>query len=230
VARYPAANGQPAKGVPWGTESKVPSNPPSGGEEPKVVASPAGGILSGPPCVTWDDPRLVQACIQGDERAWICLIGKYRNLVYSIPRKYGASPEDAADIFQAVCLELFHELPRLRSTQSVRSWLTTVAAHQSFHWKRRKAKESKGEVFDETHGPAVAATIAAEVEREQAVREAMNRLPARCRELVRMLFFEQPALPYAAVAERLGIAKGSIGFLRARCLKRLQQSLEELGY
>jgi len=62
------------------------------------------------------------------------------------------------------------------------------------------------------------------------VREAVTRLSARCRELIRMLFFEQPPRPYAQVAETLGLARGSIGFIRSRCLKRLQVHLEELGF
>jgi len=37
-------------------------------------------------------------------------------------------------------------------------------------------------------------------------------------------------LPYSQVAERLGLATGSIGFIRRRCLQRLQQILEESGF
>ena len=89
------------------------------------------------PDVAWSDARLIRACLNGNEQAWSALIQKYRNLIYSIPLKYGASPEDAADIFQAVCLELFSELPRLRKKAAFRSWLITVTAHQSFQWKRK---------------------------------------------------------------------------------------------
>ena len=71
------------------------------------------------PDVTWSDARLIRACLNGNEHAWSALIAKYKNLIYSIPMKYGASPEDAADIFQAVCLELFSELPRLRKPDCV---------------------------------------------------------------------------------------------------------------
>ena len=70
----------------------------------------------GEPNATWNDSRLVRECLAGNDRAWSALIGKYKNLIYSIPLKYGATPEDAADIFQSVCLELFSELPKLRST------------------------------------------------------------------------------------------------------------------
>jgi DNA-directed RNA polymerase specialized sigma24 family protein len=69
-----------------------------------------------------------------------------------------------------------------------------------------------------------------EVEQEQMVRDAIQLLPARCAELVRMLFFEQPPLPYNELAKRLGLATGSIGFIRGRCLNRLQKILVELGF
>ena len=47
--------------------------------------------------------------------------------------------------------------------------------------------------------------------------------------MIRLLFYEQPPLPYVEVARRLGLATGSIGFIRGRCLKRLQKELEEQG-
>jgi hypothetical protein len=45
-----------------------------------------------------------------------------------------------------------------------------------------------------------------------------------------MLFFEQPPRPYNEVAQALGLATGSIGFIRGRCLGRLQKILAELGF
>jgi hypothetical protein len=55
-------------------------------------------------------------------------------------------------------------------------------------------------------------------------------LPARCRRLVEMLFYETPARPYKQVAAELGLAAGSIGFIRGRCLGRLRRELERLGF
>jgi RNA polymerase sigma factor (sigma-70 family) len=180
-----------------------------------------------------DDRQLVMACLAGDEAAWTKLVDKYRNLIFSVPLRYGAGRDDAADVFQAVCVELFHELPRLRNIDSLRPWLMTVAAHQSFHWKqsqrRKQAREVEGIETDDL--PAVLPPeIAAEIEREQLVREAILRLPARCQEMMRLLFWEHPPLTYAEVARRLGLATGSIGFIRGRCLDRLQKALEELGF
>ena len=205
------------------------------GSEPVKSVARLGRVLPGPAAHPGaSDNHLVQTCLRGDENAWAALIEKYKKVIYSIPLKYGGSPEDAADIFQAVCLELFTELPRLRHTESIRSWLMTVTAHQAYHWKRKRQRQGRQHVegLDEEKllDPILPPALAAEVEREQMVREAIARLPPRCQEMVRLLFFEQPPLPYADVARKLGLATGSVGFIRGRCLKRLQQILEELGF
>jgi RNA polymerase sigma factor (sigma-70 family) len=180
------------------------------------------------PDVTWTDARLVRACLNGHDDAWSTLIAKYKNLIYSIPLKYGATPQDAADIFQAVCLELFNELPRLRQPDSLRSWLITVAAHQSFHMARKVRRRAEDELTDldaETLRLDPSADVIAEVEREQRLRDAVAALPPRCQEMIRLLFYHQPPLSYREVAARLGLATGSIGFIRGRCLKRLERAM-----
>ena len=185
------------------------------------------------PDVSWSDPRLIRACLSGNEHAWSALIAKYKHLIYSVPMKYGASPEDAADIFQSVCLELFSELPRLRKPAALRGWLITVAAHQAFHWKRRVRRRAEDELTDleaETIGTDPSRDLIVQVEREQMLREAVAGLPPRCQEMIRLLFYQQPQLSYREVAERLGLATGSIGFIRGRCLKRLQRTLERAGF
>lgn len=181
-----------------------------------------------------EDERLVQGCLQGDQQAWVKLIDKYKRLIYSIPIKYGASPEDASDVFQAVCIEVLHSLPQLKNSQSLRSWLITVTIRQSYRWKKKQANHIELDAME----PEIAESIAsiahsdtvAQLEQEQIVREVVSQLPPRHRELVRLLFFEQPALPYAEVAQRLGLATGSIGFIRGRCLEKLRKALLEYGF
>ena len=182
----------------------------------------------------WDDARLVRACLDGDQEAWTAIIQRYKRLIYSIPMRYGARPEDAADVFQAVCLELFAELPRLRRIESLRAWLITVTAHQAFHWKRRHGRLASREA-DAIEADAVAvAPVAPDVleaaEREQLLRDAIGRLPPRCAELIHLLFFEATPIPYKEVGRRLGLATGSIGFIRGRCLTKLQRALEDEGF
>jgi RNA polymerase sigma factor (sigma-70 family) len=208
-------------------------------EDQEVPAeTPKEEEATGTARVTWSDTRLVRECLNGNEDAWAALIEKYKRLIYSIPIKYGASQDDAADIFQAVCLELFSELQNLRKAESIKSWLITVTSHQAFHWKKRQ-RRSDVELDDTSEDKepieiasteALPPQILEEVQQEQMVREGISRLNARCAQMMRLLFYENPPLPYNEVARRLGLATGSIGFIRGRCLKRLQKILDEMGF
>jgi RNA polymerase sigma factor (sigma-70 family) len=181
----------------------------------------------------WPDTRLVHGCLRGSEEAWFALVDKYKNLIYSIPIKYGFSADDAADIFQAVCLELLSELPKLRKPKALPKWIMQITAHKCFHWKRRQQRVEPSEGDDEKlelSEPPRAEAILREAEAEQGLRQVISELPPRCRELVRMLFFEEPPRPYQEIASTLGIAAGSIGFIRQRCLDRLRKRLLDVGF
>jgi RNA polymerase sigma factor (sigma-70 family) len=193
------------------------------------------GLPRGGPDVTWSDDRLVSACLAGNEQAWSALIDKYKNLIYSIPLKYGATPEDAADVFQSVCVDLLTELPRIRESAALRGWLMTVTANRMFHLKRKQQRRGEQELtpFDQDERAALDAlppAVIEEIEREQMVREAVASLAPRCREMIRLLFYEDPPVPYRDLAQRLGLATGSIGFIRGRCLRRLERALTKAGF
>ena len=181
------------------------------------------------------DAALVRSCLEGDPAAWSAVMSKYKRLIYSIPIKYGAQPDDAADIFQAVCTALIAELPRLRRHEALRPWLIRVTRHKTLQWKLRARRESQWPQAEVAFSELVSADGSGEqlmeqVQREQSVREAIAVLPDRCRELVRLLFYEQPPIPYDEVARRLGLATGSIGFIRGRCLKKLRANLKASGF
>ena len=183
------------------------------------------------PATVMEDQELVRGCLLGDQPSWERLIRKYKGLIHSITFKYRATPEDAADIFQSVCVELFNSMPRLRNAGALRSWLITVTVHQSLHWKRKKGNALELDAMEpETvEEMAVAPEIVAAFEQEQYMREAMRQLPPLCAELLRMLFLEQPPASYAEAAQRLGLAEGSIGFIRGRALQKLRRILVEKG-
>ena len=181
----------------------------------------------------WPDPRLVRECLKGNEEAWSALVDKYKNLIFSIPIKYGFSPDDATDIFQSVCLELLSQLPNLRNPQALPKWIMQVTAHKCFHGKRQQQRTEVVDPTDpkfEQSTPSRAESILREAEDEQSLRQAVTALPPRCQQLIHMLFFEEPARPYQEVARTLGIAAGSIGFIRQRCLERLRKDLTDAGF
>jgi RNA polymerase sigma factor (sigma-70 family) len=187
------------------------------------------------PELSWPDARLVRECLRGNEDAWAALLQKYKNLIFSIPIRQGIPREDAADVFQRVCLLLLAELPQLRQAQALPMWLIRVTSHECFRW-RRQERPSAGRDAERAETALLRdqqplpEELLAQVKEEQTLREAVRRLPPRCRQLIDMLFFETPARPYQEIARHLGLATGSIGFIRGRCLTRLRRELEKKGF
>src|SRR6202158_6462589 len=183
---------------------------------------------------SWDDTRLVKECLGRNEEAWSLLIDKYKALIYSIPVKYGLPPQEAADVFQATCAELLLRLPDLREPRALPKWLMQVAHHESYRWKRQSqrtvSRDDSETDLPEPATPAIAESLVQQTQEEQMLREAMAMLKPQCRRLVELLFFETPSRPYTEVAAELGLAGASMGFTRQKCLERLREQLEELGF
>ena len=181
----------------------------------------------------WDDGRLVKECVSGNEEAWSLLIEKYKALIFSIPVKYGLPPHEAADVFQSTCMELLTRLPQLREPRALPKWLMQVAHHQCYRWKRQQRRVVSRDAEPDLpvpETPAIAESLVQQTQEEQMLREAMAFLTPQCRRLVELLFFEVPPRPYSDVAAELGLAVGSIGFTRQKCIERLRRHLDELGF
>lgn len=181
----------------------------------------------------WDDTRLVKECLAGNEEAWSLLIDKYKALIYSIPVKYGLPPQEAADVFQSTCMELLERLPEVREPRALPKWLIQVTHHQCYRVKRQQqrlvSRDAEPKLPD-PETPAIAESLVQRTQEEQMLREAMGSLTPQCRRLVELLFFETPPRPYTEVAAELGLALGSIGFTRQKCIERLRRNLDELGF
>ena len=181
-----------------------------------------------------NDEQLVKECLEGNEEAWAALIDKYKNLIYSIPLRYGVPREGANEIFQQVCLGLLVELPRLRDPRSLGGWLIKVTSRKSFEWSRRERLQGKvqSEALEKDVDVSSASPdqLLLQIERERILHEALFEITPRCRKLIHMLFYESPSVAYADVARSLSLATGSIGFIRMRCLKQLRARLQEKGF
>ena len=184
----------------------------------------------------YSDSVLCAECLAGSEDAWAALLARYQNLIYSIPLKFHLNEDEAAEIFQAVALDLFTGLEKLREREKLKSWLISVARHRCIRYKEKRKieplsweelEQDAAEVPDERQH---AEGLLVELDEESAVRDAVAGLPARCRDLIRWLFYSEEPPSYESVAGRLGVAKNSIGFIRDRCLQKLRRNLEEQGF
>lgn len=178
------------------------------------------------------DEVLVRECLLGNEEAWSSLIDKYKNLIFSIPVRYGLSADEASDIFQSVCFSLLRDLTSVREPRALAAWLIKTTARKCIRWKRDKQAFADTHIDDEAAVDAgsLPEIFVQNLEREQMLREAISEMQPGCARLIELLFFTNPPLPYDEVAHALGFAKGSIGATRMRCLERLRRALKKKGF
>ena len=177
-----------------------------------------------------NDPRVVALVTRasgGDQDAWNELVGRYGALVYTICTRYRLSNHDIEDVGQNVWLLLVEQLGKLREPAALPGWLATTTARECL---RVVTAASKTERLSTTLDDSVLfvddTVIDEEIlvaERNAALRVAFAELPPRCRRLLSMLVSDPPH-SYAEIHGELGIAVGSIGPQRARCLERLRRS------
>jgi RNA polymerase sigma factor (sigma-70 family) len=188
--------------------------------------------LSTEPQPAWPhatDSQLIDACLAGHETAWAVLIERYSRLIYTIPLRFGFSKVIADEIFQETCLILLEGLETLQDRQRISSWLMTVTRRACIQRMRQPPPTVASPLPDEVK--EVDSTIEEDLlrlEQRHLVQQALANLSTRDQQLLRALFFEEPRPPYEEIAQTLGVSVGSIGPLRARSLKRLQQEIIRL--
>jgi RNA polymerase sigma factor (sigma-70 family) len=171
------------------------------------------------------DFDLIQACRRGDERAWDRLLDRYERLVHYIALKHGLSGEDAADVSQTTFTILMQSLDKLRDDTRLGAWLATVAKRHTWRvmaGRQREQVHPEDDLAGQDWALGETADPYAAWERVEWLKDGLEQLDRRCRELLRMLYFD-PAKPgYPEIADHFQIALGSVGPTRARCLERLK--------
>lgn len=180
-----------------------------------------------------DEDELLRACRRAEPEAWDALIERYGRLVYATAHRAGARGEAADDVFQSVFQALVQAIDGIRDAQALAAWFITTTKRQAWRLHRTAARGEgaiqepiEAAADDRAHAPEPGELE--EAERRRTVREALAELGPPCDALLRALFGPAPT-PYREVSALLGIAEGSIGPTRQRCLAKLATVLDRRG-
>ena len=171
------------------------------------------------------------ACLErarnGETAALSEVVRELNPLLWHVARGEGLTAEESADVVQTSWLELLRRLHDIRSPLALTSWLVTATRREAWRARERSRRQAPGggeqleAIPDPDPGPG---ELLLSDERDQTLWRHFQRLPERCRVLLRMV--AHVARPdYSAVAEALGMPIGSIGPTRGRCLAKLRAML-----
>jgi RNA polymerase sigma factor (sigma-70 family) len=170
---------------------------------------------------------LIARARTGDRQAWVALVERYAPLIWSICRRHGLGDADAEDAGQNVWLKLVGQLGSIREPAALPGWLATTTRRECVRILRAAPGlrdtgylQDVGTVPD--HDAEAADQLLLKAERHMALRQALADLPPCCQQLITLLTSDPP-LTYAEISVRLGIAVGSIGPSRSRCLDKLRR-------
>lgn len=163
----------------------------------------------------------------GDLGAVDDMVHELNPLLWRVARSQGLRVEEAADVVQTAWLQLLRRLHEIRSPQALTGWMVSVTRREAWHTNARGRKRV-GEGTDVVEAVADERPdipdLLATAERHQVLWSHVQRLSERCRTLLRIVaHVDRP--DYSAVAEALGMPRGSIGPTRGRCLAKLREML-----
>jgi RNA polymerase sigma-70 factor (ECF subfamily) len=191
--------------------------------------APKERAADGAPLVRAGDGGLAARAALGDREAFADLFGAYAEPVTRLCRRMLGSEEDARDARSEVFLRAREALAGYDPQRPFQSWLLAIAAHHCVDQLRRRAVE--GRLFepadlDEATLPSAApsplGSALAREERDQLL-AALDALPTRHRAPLVLRYFAE--LPYAAMAELLGVGVRDVGVLLFRAKLRLRAAL-----
>lgn len=190
------------------------------------------------------ESELIEACLQGDSRAWEELYQAYYARVRRIIgfRRWGFSQNEVEDGVQEVFMEVVRSLPRFRGDANLGTFITRLAKNRCISHLRKKTalkrgKEELGYVIEEGRGESEAPrALAVETEAgpeealigshdARALVEALNQLGPDCQQIIRLRYFHQQS--YNEICALLELPLGTVCSRLKRCLLKLKASLDK---
>ena len=187
------------------------------------------------------DAELMARTARGDENAFAELVVRYQDVLLNFFLRKGVSYCDGQDLVQRTLLRLWRYRNRYAPTAKLTTFLFLLAGQVSIDFFRaeghrqgleealeRQAEAEGSSGTMSTSGEAAAACRPADPDDGGAgerVRLAVASLPPGMRDVVELGVFQD--LPYADVAEILGIPEGTVKSRMFNALRKLKELMNE---
>jgi RNA polymerase sigma-70 factor (ECF subfamily) len=172
------------------------------------------------------EEELMDAYVAGDVRAFEALFRRTAGLVLGTMRRGWLDATECEDLAQEVFLRLHRARFDYQSGRPLRPWLMTIARNLKRDHLRRVGRRAP--LLDlEGREPGAEDDAVGRIEAREAVRAALERLPATLRVVVRAHWLEHRS--FGQIAEALGISKSAAKVRAHRAYRALREHLRAFG-
>jgi RNA polymerase sigma-70 factor (ECF subfamily) len=171
------------------------------------------------------DETLATAAAGGDRSAFALLVERHYDRIYGLAYRLTGQRAEAQDLAQDICAGLPVKLRHWRGEARFTTWLYRVVVNAAHDLRRRQAVRAKAGIGWGDWEIARQDEIAAQVEAQDWLAQAMSRLPIELRDTVALVLGEE--MTQAEAAEVLGLSEGTIAWRMSEVKKRLRAMAAE---
>ena len=180
-----------------------------------------------------EETVLISRAQNGDVDAFEQLIQAHQARVFRSIRAVTGNVEDAEDALQETLLQAYRSLPRFRGAASFSTWLHRIAINTTRNWVRSQTRASSERIGRRMApvGAEPRRAIDEELlarERRAVLRRAILKLPEHYRDAILLRHYRE--LPYAEIAQVLGVPVGTVRSRIAQGRRLLLKELDNSGY
>lgn len=182
------------------------------------------------------DYAVVQRAIGGDQVAFRILFDKYRQPLYYHVLKLVRDREIIEDLLQEIFLKAFDNIASFNPDYAFSTWLYRITTNHSIDFLRKKKLKTLSldepiqtkdgnmsiEIEDED---SAADDLVMKKQRAKILKEALDSLPDKYRDIIRMRHIEE--LSYQEIAELLDLPLGTVKAHIFRARELLYKSLKD---
>jgi RNA polymerase sigma-70 factor (ECF subfamily) len=185
--------------------------------------------------IKYTDEELVKRFQDGDERAYIELVKRYKDRLLNFVFRYLNSYEQSEDVVQDTLMKLYTSAHMYKEIAKFSTWIFTIAANlaksELRRLKRRRVISIHSMGFDDSEYEIPSEEFDPEKETtsnygEKQIQEAIDTLPDQFKTVI--ILREVQQLSYEEISQILGISIGTVKSRINRGRLRLQKLLREL--
>jgi RNA polymerase sigma-70 factor (ECF subfamily) len=172
------------------------------------------------------DERLINKALDGSQRAWSKLVGRYETQVYNQALRITRNRADAMDLMQETFLAVYRNLPNYRGDGSFPGWVSRIAINRAIDFQRHRARQPEQATIDisEILGGESPAKLAGQSQRNRNILRLLDNLSTEQRAVIELKFFQQ--CTFEDIAQQLGISSNTAKTRLYAALSHLQKNAE----
>lgn len=178
----------------------------------------------------------IQSLREGNQEFLLRVYAEYRNeFIKWAEVRYGCDADDAKDIFQDAVIAFYRNVADGRLTHmnsDIKTYLFAIGKNLLLNFKRKHHRISDNFNLSDINGGTTnpiddMENIEEEEQRKELISKALEHLPEKCREILKLYYFENK--DFESIAKKLNYKSGKvIRKTKSECMKKMAVVMREL--